>query len=84
MTATHVQQDRITFSLPSTMNHELDRLKDETSRSKSELIQTAIAGYLRQQKLSQWDKAVELALSDETYLAELEAWDSLGDELYAY
>jgi len=60
MTATHVQQDRITFSLPSTMNQALDRLKEEKQRSKSDLIQRAIALYLEEEKQAQLERSVEL------------------------
>ena len=46
-------------------------------------VPTAIGDDLRQQQRPlPLDKAVEWALSDEEYLAELEAWDSFGDEVF--
>jgi predicted DNA-binding protein len=46
MTVKHVEYDRITFSLPHSMNIALDTLKNEISRSKSEIIKLAIESYL--------------------------------------
>ncbi len=60
MTVTQVEYDRITFSLPNSMNKALDRLKNEVRRSKSEIIKLAIESYLAQQKKIKLQKAVEM------------------------
>jgi metal-responsive CopG/Arc/MetJ family transcriptional regulator len=46
------------------MNAELDNLKNEIKRSKSEIIKLAIQSYLTQQKKIKLQKAVEM-MSDE-------------------
>ena len=60
MTATQTSYDRITFSLPNTLNNALDTLKNETKRPKSEIIKLAIEHYLSQQKKIKLQKAVAL------------------------
>ena len=64
MATTQVEYNRITFSLPQSMNIALDNLKDEIKRSKSEIIKLAIESYLAQQKKLKLQKAVEM-MSDE-------------------
>ena len=78
-TSTHIEYDRITFSLPNSMNIALDKLKNELSRSKSEIIKLAIESYLAQEKKIKLQKAVEM-MSDEyknnTKLTEFISLDS--------
>jgi len=64
MTATQIDYDRITFSLPNSMNLALERLKNEIKRSKSEIIKLAIESYLAQQKKIKLQKAVELMANE--------------------
>jgi metal-responsive CopG/Arc/MetJ family transcriptional regulator len=52
--------DRITFSLPHSMNLELESLKKETKNSKSEIIKAALKTYLVQQKNKKIQEAVEM------------------------
>ncbi|MEA1967804.1 MAG: ribbon-helix-helix protein, CopG family [Thermodesulfobacteriota bacterium] len=52
--------DRITFSLPHSMNLALDNLKKEVKISKSEIIKVALKAYLKQQKLKQIQDAVDM------------------------
>lgn len=63
-TSTQIEYDLITFSLPNSMNIALDNLKNELSRSKSEIIKLAIESYLAQEKKKKLQKAVEI-MSDE-------------------
>jgi len=60
MTATQTTYDRITFSLPNSLNRALDELKRETNRSKSEIIKLAIEQYLSQQKRIKLENAVKM------------------------
>jgi len=60
MTATQTTYDRITFSLPNTLNQALDELKRETNRSKSEIIKLAIEEYLSRQKKIKLENAVKM------------------------
>ncbi len=79
MTVTQVDYDRITFSLPSSMNIALDNLKNEIRRSKSEIIKLAIESYLDQQKKIKLQKAVEMMANEyesNDKLIELTALDS--------
>jgi len=64
MTTVQNSYDRITFSLPNSMNMALDDLKNETKTSKSEIIKLAIERYLAEQKRIKLQKAVEM-MSDE-------------------
>ena len=76
--ATHTDYDRITFSLPNSMNIALDRLKNEIKRSKSEIIKLAIESYLAQQKKIKLQRAVEMMANEyehDTKLTEFTALD---------
>jgi metal-responsive CopG/Arc/MetJ family transcriptional regulator len=64
MNTTQSSYDRITFSLPNSMNIALDNLKSEIHRSKSEIIKLAIESYIAQQNKVKLQKAVKL-MSDE-------------------
>ncbi len=64
MTTVQNSYDRITFSLPNSMNIALDDLKNDTKTSKSEIIKLAIERYLTEQKKIKLQKAVEM-MSDE-------------------
>ncbi|MCD4677352.1 MAG: ribbon-helix-helix domain-containing protein [Desulfobacula sp.] len=52
--------DRITFSLPRSMNLALDNLKKEIKVSKSEIIKLALKTYLTQQKAKKIQEAVDM------------------------
>jgi len=64
ITSNQIEYDRITFSLPNSMNIALDQLKSEIHRSKSEIIKLAIESYLTQQKKIKLQKAVELMTNE--------------------
>jgi len=55
---THNSYDRITFSLPHSMNISLDALKVELQRSKSEIIKQAIEDFLKRQEEKRLEEAV--------------------------
>ena len=57
---TQKQYDRITFSLPHSMNATLDALKDELQSSKSEIIKLAIEQYLSNQKRIKLENVVKM------------------------
>ena len=54
------EYDRITFSLPRSMNLALDNLKKEIKSSKSEIIKLALKAYLTQQKAKKIQEAVNM------------------------
>jgi len=79
MATENINYDRITFTLPSTMNNALDSLKNEFKQSKSEIIKLAIKSYIEKQNKLKLQKAVKM-MADEyeknDQLIELTALDS--------
>jgi len=79
--ATQVSYDRITFSLPHSMNVTLDSLKQELQSSKSDIIKQAIEYFVKQQEEKKLARAVELMAkeyenNDElTFLTDLDSED---------
>ncbi len=73
--------DRITFSLPHTMNVALEDLKEELQRSKSDIIKQAIAYFVQKQEEDRLQKAVKLMTKEYednqelTYLSILDSED---------
>ena len=80
MTATQMEYDRITFSLPSSMNIALDNLKSEIKRSKSDIIKLAIESYLAQQKKIKIQRAVEMMANEYENDKKLTEFTSLDSE----
>jgi len=76
---TQTTYDRITFSLPHSMNVTLDTLKKELHSSKSDIIKQAIKYYVKKQEEEKLARAVELMAkeyenNDElTYLSDLDS-----------
>jgi metal-responsive CopG/Arc/MetJ family transcriptional regulator len=82
MIATQNSYDRITFSLPNTLNIALDELKSEINRSKSEIIKMAIESYIAQQNKRKLQKAVALMEKEYENNDELTALTSLDSESF--
>jgi metal-responsive CopG/Arc/MetJ family transcriptional regulator len=80
MIATQNNYDRITFSLPNTLNLALDELKSELNRSKSEIIKMAIESYISQQNKRKLQKAVALMTEEYESNDKLTAFTSLDAE----
>ena len=80
MTATQTNYDRITFSLPNSLNIALDELKNEIKRSKSEIIKIAIESYITQQNKRKLQRAVALMADEYENNNELTALNSLDYE----
>lgn len=57
---TQISYDRITFSLPHSMNVTLDSLKQELQSSKSDIIKQAIEYFVKKQEEEKLARAVEL------------------------
>lgn len=78
---THTTYDRITFSLPHSMNVTLDTLKKELGSSKSDIIKQAIEYFVKKQEEEKLARAVALMAkeyerNDElTYLTDLDGED---------
>ena len=82
MIATQNNYDRITFSLPNTLNLALDELKSEINRSKSEIIKMAIESYIAQENKRKLQKAVALMEDEYESNDELTALTSLDSESF--
>ena len=82
MIATQNNYDRITFSLPNTLNIALDELKSEINRSKSEIIKMAIESYIAQENKRKLQKAVALMAEEYENNEELIAFTSLDSESF--
>ena len=73
--------DRITFSLPHTMNVALEDLKEELQRSKSDIIKQAITYFVQKQEEGRLENAVKLMAKEYegdqelTYLSTLDSED---------
>jgi metal-responsive CopG/Arc/MetJ family transcriptional regulator len=73
--------DRITFSLPHSMNLALDELKEELQSTKSDIIKQAIEYFIRQQEEIKLQQAIKLMAKEYenneelTYLTALDAED---------
>lgn len=78
---TQTTYDRITFSLPHSMNVTLDTLKKELQSSKSDIIKQAIEYFVKKQEEEKLARAVEVMVkeyesNDElTYLTDLDSED---------
>ena len=80
MLATQNSYDRITFSLPNSLNIALDELKSELMRSKSEIIKIAIEKYIAEQNKRKLQKAVALMENEYENDADLTALSALDAE----
>ena len=80
MTTIQNSYDRITFSLPKTLNIALDGLKSEINRSKSEIIKMAIESYIAQQNKKKLQRAVVLMAEEYESNDELTELTSLDSE----
>jgi metal-responsive CopG/Arc/MetJ family transcriptional regulator len=76
----HKNYDRITFSLPKSIHNALNELKNESQKSKSELIQNALQYYLDLQKKQKLNQAVKLMTHEYKVGAQLTEFTSLDSE----
>lgn len=72
--------DRITFSLPHSMNVTLDSLKQELQSSKSDIIKQAIEYFVKQQEEKKLARAVELMAKEYENNDELTTLTDLDSE----
>ncbi|MEA1952970.1 MAG: hypothetical protein U9O24_01070 [Campylobacterota bacterium] len=76
--------EKVTFNISSELKEQVMALKDELKVSLSSIYNEAIANYLKQKELDNWQKGVSLALQDKEYMAlSKELGDDHGD-LYEY
>jgi post-segregation antitoxin (ccd killing protein) len=76
--------EKVTFNIPTELKEQVMALKDELKVSLSSIYNEAIANYLKQKELDNWQKGVSLALQDKEYMAlSKEVGNDHGD-LYEY
>jgi len=80
MTTTQTHYDRITFSLPNSLNIALDELKSELKSSKSEIIKMAIESYIDQENKKKIQRAVALMAKEYEDSDELTVLTALDSE----
>ena len=80
MMATQHTYDRITFSLPHSMNVTLDALKEELKSSKSDIIKQAIEHFVKKQEEEKLARAVDLMANEYESNAELTYLTDLDGE----
>ena len=78
--ATHHTYDRITFSLPHSMNVTLDSLKQELKSSKSDIIKQAIEHFVKKQEEEKIARAVALMTNEYENNEELTSFTDLDSE----
>ena len=72
--------DRITFSLPHSMNITLDTLKQELKSSKSDIIKQAIEHFVKKKEEEKLARAVELMVKEYENNDELTSLTDLDSE----
>jgi len=77
---TQTSYDRITFSLPHSMNVTLDSLKQELQSSKSDIIKQAIEYFVKKQEEEKLAHAVELMTKEYENNDELTSLTDLDSE----
>ena len=80
MMATQHTYDRITFSLPHSMNVTLDALKQELKSSKSDIIKQAIEYFVKKQEEEKLARAVALMADEYESNDELTSFTDLDSE----
>ena len=76
--------EKVTFNIPSELKEQVMVLKDELKVSLSSIYNEAIATYLKQKELDNWQKGVSLALQDKEYMALSKELGNDNGDLYEY
>jgi predicted transcriptional regulator len=76
--------EKVTFNIPSELKEQVMALKDELKVSLSSIYNEAIANYLKQKELDNWQKGVSLALQDKEYMALSKELGNDHGDLYEY
>jgi len=79
-----VQQEKVTFTLPSDLKQEVLKLKDELKVSLNTIYKQAIAEYIERQEIQRWEKGIDLASKNTEYKKLCEDLGNTGGELYEY
>jgi predicted transcriptional regulator len=76
--------EKVTFNIPSELKEQVMALKDELKVSLSSIYNEAIANYLKQKELENWQKGVSLALQDKEYMVLSKELGNDNGDIYEY
>ena len=76
--------EKVTFNIPVELKEQVVALKEELHVSLSTIYNDAIVNYLKQKELDKWQKGVNLALKDTSYMALTQEIASDGGDIYEY
>jgi len=76
--------EKVTFNIPSELKEQVIALKDELKISLSSIYNEAIANYLKEKELENWQKGVSLALQDKEYMALSNELGNDNGDFYEY
>lgn len=78
------QSEKVTFNIPAELKEQVIALKEELHVSFSTIYNEAISNYIKQKELEKWQKGVDMALKDRTYMdLSTELSQDVGD-VYEY
>ena len=78
------QIEKVTFNIPVELKEQVVALKEELHVSLSTIYNDAIVNYLKQKELDKWQKGVNLALGDKSYMALIQEIASDNGDIYEY
>jgi len=76
--------EKVTFNIPLELKEQVIALKDELKVSLSAIYNEAIANYIQQKELEKWQRGVDMALSDQEYMALTKELGSDNGDIYEY
>ena len=76
--------EKVTFNIPVELKEQVVALKEELHVSLSTIYNDAIVNYLKQKELDKWQKGVNLALKDTSYMALTQEIASDSGDIYEY
>ena len=78
------QIEKVTFNIPVELKEQVVALKEELHVSLSTIYNDAIINYLKQKELDKWQKGVNLALKDKSYMSFTQEIASDNGDIYEY
>ena len=76
--------EKVTFNISLELKEQVMALKDELHVSLSHIYNEAIANHLKQRELDKWEKGVNLALDDKTYMSLTKELSADSGDVYEY
>ena len=76
--------EKVTFNMPIELKEKVLALKEELNIPLSSIYNEAIANYIKQQELKNWEDGVNLALEDSDYLKSIKDNGLDSGDIYEY